>query len=493
MKAHLMYKNRDFTADYTPGPHEKSLTQDLELAILFEAMSNGDALIAQTAKRALFNGLSDCDEIRYRQAALADCLHNPDVLRELYAVVTSGIERKKKEWMGITGRYLSSILSGSVNMLAMFMEHLRELRRIADTQEGNFKSDAFRNLFAVLQTQLDDEYLSAVEARLKELRFRGGMLMSARIGKNGQGAAYVLRREASGKRGFLKWRLAPGFAVNPRDDSECSDLSRRKDRAINRTANALAQAADHVLAFFVILQEELSFYAGCLNLYEALTKAGGAVAFPEPLPAQAGAYTVQGLYDASLALLTGGGVVGNDIDAHGKSLLVVTGANQGGKSTFLRSAGQAQLFMQCGMFVPAHSYRASVASAVFTHFKKEEDSQKSGKLNEELQRMSDVVDELRPRALVLFNESFATTNEREGSEIGRQIVRALLERDVRVFFVSHFYDFARSFYEENLMTALFLRAERLKDGQRTFKLLPGEPLRTSYGEDIYKKIFGKDA
>lgn len=493
MKAHLMYKNRDFTADYTPGPHEKSLTQDLELAILFEAMSNGDALIAQTAKRALFNGLSDCDEIRYRQAALADCLHNPDVLRELYAVVTFGIERKKKEWMGVTGRYLSSILSGSVNMLAMFMEHLRELRRIADTQEGNFKSDAFRNLFAVLQTQLDDEYLSAVEARLKELRFRGGMLMSARIGKNCQGTAYVLRREASGKRGFLKWRLAPGFSVNPRDDSECSDLSRRKDRAINRTANALAQAADHVLAFFVMLQEELSFYAGCLNLYEALTKAGGVVAFPEPCDAGQAAYTVQGLYDASLALLTGGGVVGNDIDAHGKSLLVVTGANQGGKSTFLRSAGQAQLFMQCGMFVPAHSYRASVASAVFTHFKKEEDSQKSGKLNEELQRMSDVVDELRPRALVLFNESFATTNEREGSEIGRQIVRALLERDVRVFFVSHFYDFARSFYEENLMTALFLRAERLKDGQRTFKLLPGEPLRTSYGEDIYKKIFGKDA
>lgn len=491
MKAHLLYPNRDFTADYTPGAHEKSLTQDLELAILFEAMANGDALIAQTAKRALFCGLTDCGEIRYRQAALADCIRNPAAARKMYAVVTSGIERKKKEWMGVTGRYLSSILSGSVNMLAMFMEHLRELRGIADTEENNFQSEAFRNLFAVLQTQLDDEYLSAVEARLKELRFRGGMLMSARIGKNNQGTAYVLRREASGKRGFLKWRLAPGFSVNPRDDSECSDLSRRKDRAINRTANALAQAADHVLAFFLMLQEELSFYVGCLNLHEAITKAGGVVAFPEPLPAEAGAFAVRGLYDASLTLLTSGEVVGNDVDADGKELLVVTGANQGGKSTFLRSAGQAQLMMQCGMFVPARSYRASVSSGVYTHFKKEEESQKSGKLNEELQRMSDMVDEIRPHSLILFNESFATTNEREGSEIGRQIVRALLERDIRVFFVSHFYDFARSFYEENLTTALFLRAQRLEDGQRTFKLLPGEPLRTSYGEDIYKKIFKK--
>ncbi len=344
----------------------------------------------------------------------------------MYAVVTSGIERKKKEWMGVTGRIFPPYSAAPSTCSAMFMEHLRELRGIADTEENNFQSEAFRNLFAVLQTQLDDEYLSAVEARLKELRFRGGMLMSARIGKNNQGTAYVLRREAGGKRGFLKWRLAPGFSVNPRDDSECSDLSRRKDRAINRTANALAQAADHVLAFFLMLQEELSFYVGCLNLHEAITKAGGVVAFPEPLPAEAVAFAVRGLYDASLTLLTSGEVVGNDIDADGKELLVVTGANQGGKSTFLRSAGQAQLMMQCGMFVPARSYRASVSSGVYTHFKKEEESQKSGKLNEELQRMSDMVDEIRPHSLISStNRLPPPTSAKAPKSAGRSCARCL--------------------------------------------------------------------
>ena len=93
---------------------------------------------------------------------------------------------------------------------------------------------------------------------------------------------------------------------------------------------------------------------------------------------------------------------------------------------------------------------------------------------------------------MLFNESFAATNEREGSEIARQITRALLEKQVKVFFVTHLYEFAHGFYEEGMENAIFLRAERKADGGRTFKLIEGAPLQTSYGEDLYKKIFGTD-
>ena len=488
MKAHLMYHDRDFEKEPRFGAHERTLTLDLELNLLFDAMANSDTFILEAVKKAMFNSLREPEEILYRQAALKDCFSNPEAVRELYTIVSSGIERKKKNWMGVTGRYLSSILSGSVNLLQMFTELMRELRRVADGQGGKFTSKAFTELFLALKEQLDDDYLNAVEGRLKELKFRGGMLVSVRIGRNGLGSSYVLRREPSGKPRFLKWNFAPGFAVNPRDNSECADLSRRKDRAINRTANSLAQSADHVLAFFVMLQEELAFYVGCLNLHDALTAKGGSVGFPQPRRMNERGFTVRGLYDASLALLVGEGVVGNDIDADGKDFLIITGANQGGKSTFLRSAGQAQLMMQCGMFVAATEFRVNICDGLYTHFKKEEESLKSGKLNEELLRMSEIVDEIHPNALILFNESFATTNEREGSEIGRQIVRALLDRGIKVYFVSHFYDFAQGFYARNLKNTLFLRADRREDGQRTFRLIEGAPLRTSFGEDIYKKI-----
>ena len=115
---------------------------------------------------------------------------------------------------------------------------------------------------------------------------------------------------------------------------------------------------------------------------------------------------------------------------------------------------------------------------------------KSGKLDEELSRMDDIADQISSNAMILFNESFAATNEREGSEIGRQISSALIERNVKVFFVTHQYDLAYSFYELGMENAIFLRAERKEDGTRTYKLIEGEPLPTSFGEDVYETVFG---
>ena len=114
----------------------------------------------------------------------------------------------------------------------------------------------------------------------------------------------------------------------------------------------------------------------------------------------------------------------------------------------------------------------------------------SGKLDEELQRMSAVVDELAPGGLVLFNESFSATNEREGSEIARQIVRALVEAGMRVVFVTHFFDLAESLRAGYAGRALLLRAERNATGERTFRLVEGDPLPTAYGEDLYRRVFG---
>jgi DNA mismatch repair ATPase MutS len=94
--------------------------------------------------------------------------------------------------------------------------------------------------------------------------------------------------------------------------------------------------------------------------------------------------------------------------------------------------------------------------------------------------------------VLLFNESFAATNEREGSEIATQIVRALLEKGMTVFYVTHLYEFARGFFDERSDSAIFLRAERRGDGTRSFRLAQGEPLETSYGEDLYKKVFADE-
>jgi MutS domain V len=100
---------------------------------------------------------------------------------------------------------------------------------------------------------------------------------------------------------------------------------------------------------------------------------------------------------------------------------MITGANQGGKSTFLRSVGVAQLMMQCGMFVAAESLRASVVDGVFTHFKREEDAtMERGKLDEELSRMSDIVDAITPTpSCCATSRSRRPTSERAPRSPGR--------------------------------------------------------------------------
>lgn len=56
--------------------------------------------------------------------------------------------------------------------------------------------------------------------------------------------------------------------------------------------------------------------------------------------------------------------------------------------------------------------------------------------------------------------------------------------------VTHLYELARGLYERNTGSTMFLRAERQPDGTRTFKLVKGEPLPTSFGVDLYESIFG---
>jgi DNA mismatch repair ATPase MutS len=283
------------------------------------------------------------------------------------------------------------------------------------------------------------------------------------------------------------------FTIHPRDEAGARALSALQDRGVSLAAIALAQSADHVRNFFSMLRAELAFYVGCINLHEQLARKGEPVCVPTPMSPGTKRLSFRGLYDAGLTLSVPQRIVGNDTNADGRGLIVITGANSGGKSTFLRSLGLAQLMMQSGMFVPAESFTSSLCDGLFTHYKREEDvSMQSGKFDEELSRMSEIVDHLKPHSMILFNESFAATNEREGSEIARQITSALLERRIRVACVTHMYELAHGFYERERENAFFLRAGRQAGGARSFKLAEGEPLPTSFGEDLYKKIFSSD-
>jgi DNA mismatch repair ATPase MutS len=424
-----------------------------------------------------------------------DCLKHPSVVRDIYAIAVGAIEGEKKSYWGFTARYPAAILHRAIEVLQVFLTMLKKLRNLADEHADKFESEGFRAFFAMLKKELGDEYFVRVENHLTELKFRGGVLISAELGQGNTGANYVLCKSQKNQQGWMERIFAEKppvytFYLHPRDENGARALSELNNRGVNLVANALAQSTDHILSFFNSLRAELAFYLGCLNLHERLSQRGEPTCFPLAVAPGERRLSFNGLYDVCLALSLKQRVVGNDVTAYDKELVIITGANEGGKSTFLRSVGLSQLMMQSGMFAPAESFSSDFCDGLFTHYKREEDvTMKSGKLDEELSRMSDIVDNITASSMLLFNESFAATNEREGSEIARQIICGLLERRLKIFFVTHLYEFAHVFYDKKTENTFFLRAERQADGGRTFKLVEGKPLQTSYGEDLYNSIF----
>lgn len=501
MKVRLLHPERD--PDLRPQlPWQlRALTDDdLELHRLYDAMAAGDTFLLDTAKKVLPLSVTDPDVIVYRQQVLADCLANRAVVQQMYDIASAvdGVELRHKVFLGgLKSRDPQLILRRSVRILELLTATLRELRSLSDQCAGQFRSTGFRQLFEMLAEQLPDDYLTRVEEYLGEFHLPRGVEFSAGLGLGNNGEHHMLHQPP--RRSW--WAKlngnqndGRGFVIDSDDLAGAQALSNLAGRAVNEVANAVTRSADHAQGFFGRLRTELGFYLGCLNLRDELTKRRVPTCFPVPAPIGTPRFECRGLRDVGLCLATSQEVAGNDVAADGKALIVITGANEGGKSTFLRSVGTAQLMMQAGMFVTAETFGADVRDGIFTHFQRAEDATLThGRLEEELARMSTIVEHIGSTSLLLCNESFASTNELEGSQIARGIVHAMVESGVRVFFVTHLYDLAQSLNARQDPADLFLRAERRPDGVRTFRLTPGAPEPTSYGADSFQRIFGTAA
>ena len=494
-----MHRDRDFEAGAPLPPNESALIQDLDLDILHQAMAHDDRFLYDIAKKATLLGMHEIEGIRYRQQILQDCLANEAAIREIYSLSVEAIENKQRNWFGIyTHLHPGSILYSAVRMIELYVPLLERLRKVAAESEGRFRSEGFDRFFSMIKRELDDEYFETLRAHLKYLALGEGVLVSARLGPGCESVSHALRKPKDFGKSWLRKIFGSraqsySFSIDPRDESGGRALEELRDRGINFAADSLGRSADHIESFMKLLRVELAFYVGCLNLHAELTRLAEPLCFPTATASGALANDFTGLYNICLSLHGGRRTIGNDALAKGRNPVIITGVNEGGKSTFLRSIGVAQLMMQCGMFVPAVSFSADIVSGVFTHFRRKEDrNMESGKFDEELARMDAIANLVAPHSLILFNESFAATNEREGAEIAGQITKALIDHGIRVIFVTHLYTFAEAFAESSAYRPLFLRAERQPDGVRTYRLVEGPPSERSHGEDLYRKVFGDE-
>jgi hypothetical protein len=489
MKVNLLFPEGCPKPEGIPAFARDALKKDLELDTILNAVAGKDDFILESLTEAVFTPLSDPELIAYRHETLRDAAEYREEVRAIYELCR-GTDRRRLGTMGtlnwMTNYDLNATYNGAVNSLSVQTETLQKLRKLAESYEDRFRSRAFRGLFRMLQEELTDSYLEEVKRQLAELSYPGSFLVSARLGSYLQGVDYVLLRRS--KKLALELAVTPFYRPDEKDESG-KDSAARQARAVNGVTNALAQAAVYLYDFFDRLRSELAFYIGCLILMEGMQSKQMPMCYPTMKDPDPPVREWKGLYDISLVVVKRAAVTGNDLRADGKCIYLVTGANQGGKSTFLRSLGQAQLMAQCGMPVGAERFAAPLRKKVYSHFKREEDRwMRSGKLDEELERMRKITDYIRPGDLLLLNESFSSTSEREGSEMLRQVTQALADSGVEIFSVTHLHTYATAFRDREEVQ--FLRAERRSDGERTFRIVSGSPLETAYGEDLYREVFG---
>lgn len=499
MKPHLLQPSFSPLRSAQPPAQWAEVSRDLEIDTLIDTMAAGDAYVRGAVAMVLpaAVGAGDAAVVAYRQAALRDVLERSEAIDELYARVVAAIDSRKQHLFGLDmlGRYgTGTTLRAAADMLRDLIHHLQQLRDASVRMQPGFASEAFCDLFAQFQTQLDGEWMAQATGHLDTLRFSDGMLFGAVLGRGNHLATPVLYAGGGNRQ---RWwarllRKAPSefrFRLHPRDEAGARALSELGDRVIVEVANAVAQATEHVFAFLDVLRAELAFYLGCARLHMRLHELGVATCMPEYVDPPVLRATA--LRDPSLALTMARTPAANDLDAATGSFLVITGANQGGKSTFLRALGLAQIMLQAGMFVAAESYTGALSSGVFTHYKREEDPlMQGGKLDEELVRMSAAADHIRPGAVWLSNESFSSTNEREGSQLLLDVVEALRERQVSVRMVTHLLTAALRL--ATTADAVCLRAPRAQSGVRTYRLEIGAPMHTSFAADVYAEVFGPD-
>jgi MutS domain V len=501
MRVRLLHPGHDpDLTSHLPWQIAALLTDDLELNRIYQAMAAGDTFLLETAKTVLSHAVIDPNVITYRQQVLADTLANHSLVQQIYTIAAGvdGIELRHKVFLGgLKSKDPGAILRRSIRIMELLAETLRDLRNLTNRSADQFRSAGLRQLSTTLAQQIPDDYLTLAGDYLSELQLPRGVLLSSQLGAGNNAEQHLLHQPP--RRRWLS-RIADTpregyeFTIDANDISGGEALNKIAGRALNDIANTVTRSAEHLQHFFSRLRWELGFYLGCANLHRALTERNVPICFPVPTPTTPHQFHCNDLRDIALCLATDTHISGTTIDADGKSLVAITGANGGGKSTFLRSFGTAQLMMQAGMFVTARAFTANVRSGIFTHFTREEDTTLThGRLEEELARMNTLVDQIDPASVVLCNESFASTNELEGSKIAREIIDAMIDSGVKVFFVTHLYDLGHSLHTRHDPTHLFLRAERQPNGLRTFRLVPGQPEPTSYAQDSFRRIFGSTA
>ena len=423
---------------------------DLNLDQVIDAVA-GDREQRELITQVLHRRVRDEAALRYRHEIFRD-LGNPDLL----AAVDQFGERMRAVRLHVRelpklrstrqqqGWFLdaAAIYCDAVRMFAARLAALpiasRGLLAFRDYLAQYASAAAFADLAtdtAARKTDLGEiTYLVRIKGpRVEVSRYDGEADYSAEIEDT---FARFAQGEVSDYR--VKYRVWPGMTgVGAQIVELVARLFPAEFGELARYCRAHAAFADPVIDRF---DRELQFYLAYLDYIRPAQAAGLSFCYPE-LSTGAKDIFATDTFDLALAVkLTAdhATVVTNEFHLAGSErVIVVSGPNQGGKTTFARTFGQLHHLAEVGCPVPGSAARLFLCDQILTHFEREEDlANQTGKLEDDLVRIQLTLRAATPDSIVIMNEIFASTTLSDASFLGAKVLAKVVEDDVLCVYVT---------------------------------------------------------
>lgn len=263
-------------------------------------------------------------------------------------------------------------------------------------------------------------------------------------------------------------RAEEGPWLNPIEEWILEHLALLFPEAFIRLEAFYASHQELVNPLLARLEREVRFFLAYLDFIAPL-RAGG-LPFTYPEPAASPPYFLEGGFDLVLAaklVAEGGRPVLNDLLVGSERVLLVSGPNQGGKSTFARMVGQIHHLFALGLPVPGRKARLLLPDRILTHFEVRETVEDlRSKLEADLLRLKEILDAATPRSLLILNEPLASATLLDAREMGGFLLDRVLEKGSLAVMVTFLDELSRI----QGVKSLVAEVDPKDSAQRTFRI-----------------------